>query len=141
MKEIELRSCPFCGNITELHERYHSIEEIAYKKSEIPKDAKFLYEKVYTKKRIYVYRRKTFIPRCTDTSCVGRTTKIFFDKDIAIDAWNRRADNKQSVGEWKLGKSGCIYLCSSCGYSAFPREEEEWTFCPRCGTKMKGGAE
>lgn len=48
---------------------------------------------------------------------------------------------KQIVGEWKLGKSGCMYFCSSCGYSAFPREEEEWNFCPRCGTKMKGGAE
>lgn len=48
---------------------------------------------------------------------------------------------KQSEGEWKLGKSGCMYFCSSCGYSAFPREEEEWNFCPRCGTKMKGGAE
>ncbi len=38
MAETELRSCPFCGNVAELHERYHSIEEIAYKKSEIPKD-------------------------------------------------------------------------------------------------------
>ena len=45
---------------------------------------------------------------------------------------------KQSEGEWKLGKSGCMYFCSSCGYSAFQREEEEWNFCPRCGAKMKG---
>ena len=95
MKETELKPCPFCGGNTELHERYHSIEEIAYKKSEIPQNAKFLYEKVMPKRRIYAYRRKTFIPRCTDTSCVGRTTKIFFDKQTAITAWNRRADNEQ----------------------------------------------
>ena len=45
---------------------------------------------------------------------------------------------KQSEGEWKLGKSGLMYFCSSCGYAAHPREEEEWNFCPRCGAKMKG---
>ncbi len=48
---------------------------------------------------------------------------------------------KQGEGEWKLGKSGCMYFCSSCGYAAHPREEEEWSFCPHCGAKMKGGAE
>ena len=95
MKETELKPCPFCGGNAELHERYHSIEEIAYKKSEIPKDARFLYEKVTPKNRIYAYRRKSYIPRCADTSCVGRTTKIFFDKELAIDAWNRRTDNEQ----------------------------------------------
>lgn len=47
---------------------------------------------------------------------------------------------KQSDGKWMLGKSGLMYFCSSCGYSAFPREEEEWNFCPDCGAKMKGGA-
>ena len=40
-------------------------------------------------------------------------------------------------GKWKLGKSGCIYLCS-CGYAAHPREAEEWVFCPCCGAKMDG---
>ena len=86
-----LKPCPFCGDNAELHERYHSMEEIAYKKSEIPQNAKFMYEKVTPQKRMYFYQRKTFIPRCTDTSCVGRTTKIFFDKQTAITAWNRRA--------------------------------------------------
>lgn len=45
---------------------------------------------------------------------------------------------KQSEGEWKLGKSGCMYFCSSCGYAAHPREEEEWSYCPACGARMKG---
>lgn len=42
-------------------------------------------------------------------------------------------------GEWKLGKSGVVYLCSCCGYAAYPREEEEWNYCPCCGAKMDGG--
>lgn len=99
MKETKLKPCPFCGNVAELHERYHSIEEVAYKKSEIPQNAKFLYEKVATKIRFFVYRRKTYIPRCTDSSCIGRTTKIFFDKDTAINAWNRRSENEQREAE------------------------------------------
>ena len=45
---------------------------------------------------------------------------------------------KLKVGEWKIGKSGCMYFCSSCGYAAHPREEEEWNFCPNCGARMKG---
>ena len=48
---------------------------------------------------------------------------------------------KQSEGEWKLGKSGCMYFCSSCGYAAHSREEEEWNFCPNCGARMKGEKE
>ena len=46
--------------------------------------------------------------------------------------------HKRIEGEWNLGKSGVMYFCSSCGYAAHPREEEEWNFCPRCGAKMKG---
>ena len=48
---------------------------------------------------------------------------------------------KQSAGEWKLGKSGCMYFCSECNYAAHPREVDEWSYCPRCGAKMGGGAE
>lgn len=44
---------------------------------------------------------------------------------------------KQSEGEWKLGKSGCMYFCSECNYAAHPREVDEWSYCPRCGAKMK----
>lgn len=45
--------------------------------------------------------------------------------------------HKQSEGEWKLGKSGCMYFCSECNYAAHPREVDEWSYCPRCGAKMK----
>jgi membrane protease subunit (stomatin/prohibitin family) len=45
---------------------------------------------------------------------------------------------KEASASWKLGKSGCMYFCSSCNYAAHPREVDEWNFCPRCGEKMKG---
>ena len=48
---------------------------------------------------------------------------------------------KQRVGEWRLGKSGCMYFCSDCNYAAHPREVDEWSYCPRCGAKMGGGEE
>lgn len=41
-------------------------------------------------------------------------------------------------GKWELGKSGCSYFCSSCELWAFPREAEQWKFCPNCGAKMDG---
>ena len=41
-------------------------------------------------------------------------------------------------GKWELGKSGCMYFCSNCENWAFPREAEEWNYCPRCGAKMDG---
>jgi|GEM_PF-2123827 len=89
----ELKSCPFCGGTAELHKRYHSIEEIVDEESAIPKDAKYLYKKITPEKEMYFFRRKLYIPRCVDTRCIGRNSKPFFNKDEAIEAWNRRADN------------------------------------------------
>ena len=40
--------------------------------------------------------------------------------------------------EWKLCKGSITYSCTYCDYKAFPREQEEWFFCPRCGAKMDG---
>ena len=37
-------------------------------------------------------------------------------------------------GTWRLGKSGCMYFCPFCGFTAHPRERDEWIFCPRCGS-------
>lgn len=55
---------------------------------------------------------------------------------------------KQSEGEWKSGKTvnGVWgYSCSICS-AAFVGENAEWIakehhYCPKCGAKMKGGAE
>lgn len=41
-------------------------------------------------------------------------------------------------GEWKLGKSGCMYFCTHCANFAHPREKDEWCFCPHCGADMRG---
>ena len=47
--------------------------------------------------------------------------------DVAESLYNA-GYRKQREGEWELGKSGCMYFCSSCRYAAHPREEEEWNF-------------
>ena len=90
----ELKPCPFCGGIAELHQSLY-FEEFADKKSEIPKGAKILYDKCYRTYKGYAYKRTIYIPRCTDTSCVGRTTKLFFDEQTAITAWNRRTSDER----------------------------------------------
>ena len=67
-------------------------------------------------------------------SDAGRETHFYGDVVEMLE----KSYRKQSEGEWKLGKSGCMYFCSSCNYTAHPREVDEWNFCPRCGAKMKG---
>lgn len=89
----ELKPCPFCGTTAEMHVRWNAYEEYVEKKEEIPTGAKFLYVKATEKHKWYYYRRDVYIPRCTDTRCVGRTTKTFWDESTAEEAWNRRADN------------------------------------------------
>lgn len=54
---------------------------------------------------------------------------------------------KQSEGEWigKTDYAGYGYYCSNCN-AVFIGENAEWIakghlYCPKCGAKMKGGAE
>lgn len=42
-------------------------------------------------------------------------------------------------GRWVLQPGGTMYKCSQCGYTAHPREADEWLGCPSCLAKMKGG--
>lgn len=92
---IELKPCPFCGGQAEMHKRWNSIEETAYKKSEIPSGAKFIYKKVYPEKEVYFYKRKFYIPRCVNQKCTGRSSKPFFDEQEAMEAWNRRVNDER----------------------------------------------
>ena len=55
-----LLPCPFCGRRAELRETKH-----------IPSGT-------------------DYTPRCTDTSCPGRCSKKYTEKETAIALWNRR---------------------------------------------------
>lgn len=88
-----LKNCPYCGSVAEMHTRYDSLENIAYKKSEIPKTARLICEKKYPHRaKYYIFSKKLYIPRCTVTNCMGRTSKGFELEKDAEAAWNRRAD-------------------------------------------------
>ena len=60
-KVTNLRECPFCGKNAELRETAHIPNGIDY------------------------------TPRCTDTSCPGRSGKKYKSKELAISKWNGRA--------------------------------------------------
>ncbi len=45
---------------------------------------------------------------------------------------------KQSEGEWK--KRGNEKTCSLCKFIYYSNNDD-WNYCPNCGSKMKGGAE
>lgn len=59
-----LKPCPFCG-----------------------KDAQM-------KIRRHWDNRGQYTPQCTDTSCPGRITKFWLDKEQAVEAWNRRVSDE-----------------------------------------------
>lgn len=56
----ELERCPFCGGVAEMFETPH------------------------------VPRGTDYTPRCKNTSCCGRLTKKWADREKAILAWNMR---------------------------------------------------
>ena len=85
-----LLPCPFCGGQAEIHET-EAISEYVMRKKEIPKDARFLRSIKYNSgKTYYEFRRKTYVPRCCETSCPGRLTKQFKSSEQAANAWNTR---------------------------------------------------
>ena len=60
----ELKPCPFCGS---------------------PARIKVIDDGVHYKK---------FYPSCTNRNCIGRNThKYFCSERLAVEEWNRRADN------------------------------------------------
>lgn len=93
-------------------------------------------------------------------SCAGRDTPCHMCKfsDMKKDSYScldyiiaeglyNTGYRKQSEGEWIFGKLGGqgAWVCSLCG-AGFTGENAEWIakehiYCPKCGSKMKGGAE
>lgn len=113
-KENELLPCPFCGGAAEM--------------IEIP----------------HVPRGTDYTPRCKNTSCCGRLTKKWAYRETAVMMWNRRANEKQTVGEWidtgdfELDNIYSGWKCSLCGHIFCGNKTN---FCSNCGAKMKGGVE
>ena len=64
----------------------------------------------------------------------GHTPSVAIER---IGKMSVKGYRKQREGEWKLGKSGCMYFCSECNYAAHPREAEKWNCCPNCETHMR----
>ena len=74
---------------------------------------------------------------CGDTHCVACLANALYNAGY----------RKQSEGEWiaKTDYAGYGYYCSNCN-AVFIGENAEWIakehhYCPKCGAKMKGGAE
>lgn len=89
----ELKSCPFCGAASEMHIVDSSLQETR-RKQDVPKGARILRTVTYKSgAKYYEYYVKEYVPRCTDTSCIGRCTKRYKTEFMAQAAWNRRADN------------------------------------------------
>lgn len=61
----DLLNCPFCDSRAEMYETPH-----------LP-------------------RGMDYTPRCTNTSCCGRLSKKYVNKETAITMWNRRASDEQ----------------------------------------------
>ena len=96
----ELKPCPFCGSVAQMHTRWDSFDSIANKKSEIPKTARFVCEKKYPQRaKYYVYRKILYVPQCTVSNCMGRTTRAFELEQEAVDAWNNRTPQNDEVRE------------------------------------------
>lgn len=82
--------CPFCGGNSEIHEA-QAIAEYAKKKEDVPNGARILRKIIYPSgSECFVFRRKTFVPRCCKTSCIGRTSRQYKTIEEALEKWNTR---------------------------------------------------
>ena len=87
----ELKPCPFCGGEAFMHLGEFQPKSVRNKK-EMPKGARLIRKSTYPSgETYYEYRAKAFIPRCLDTTCLGRTYRLFETAEQAEEAWNRRA--------------------------------------------------
>ena len=88
---MNLKPCPFCGLEARMHYALF-IAEYAYADDNIPKDARIIreYRNPGEKRWRVEFRRRAFVPQCSDPSCIGRSQKMFKTEKEATEAWNRR---------------------------------------------------
>ena len=93
-KTTELKKCPFCGADAEL--LITSNVKFSYMRKDIPSGG-FNIQKLNREKltdrpvKQYSYEVRTYVPRCSNPSCIARSVKKFSTKEDAIKAWNERA--------------------------------------------------
>ena len=78
--------------------------------------------------------------KCARCGSVGVRS---IDEDVAIDAWNTRAERmcENNAPDY------LDFLCSECGFVHYHSEANdtgegnEWNYCPNCGSRIIGGNE
>ena len=91
----KLKRCPFCGNNAEIHNTRFGTK-YADTVDHVPAGAEVLRIVSFPNRGGYVeYQQPAFVPRCCDTSCVGRNTKRYESVEDAVRAWNRRKNAGQ----------------------------------------------
>lgn len=95
----ELKPCPFCGSDAVMHYA-EFISEYCSSDDKLPKDARIIREyrtatAVNAKEKSWTieFRRRAYVPQCSDSSCVGRCTKMYKTAEDATAAWNRRKND------------------------------------------------
>lgn len=86
----KLKHCPYCGKDAEIYKTRFGTQ-YAQSVDQVPAGAEILRMVSFPNRGGYVeYQRFAFVPRCCDTSCIGRNTKRYESPEEAAKAWNRR---------------------------------------------------
>lgn len=89
----KLKPCPFCGGEAKMHFAEFPAEFLG-DDDKLPKDARVIreYRKPGAKRWTVEFRRRAYVPQCADSSCIGRSQKLYKSETEAVEAWNRRVD-------------------------------------------------
>lgn len=100
-----LMSCPFCNKPAEMMRKQtycstqsmHNVTDCDYRKYvkwiftyRTYRDRETCEQVEYAQPFHIGYYEYGYVPRCTDPSCCGRSTKKFLSEQRAVEGWNRR---------------------------------------------------